>query len=1450
MSSKRRTAAELSSLHSYRTDLSRACSLLTKHPILIEKLLALHPQFDLRRYFLLEQSCRAYFTYLQLSNTNTYGNLNEKKSNNNDDASNVLVTLRLLRVLVRHPQQLRTIFETNLVNVPTVAWKRLIPQLFSRLNHPDSFVRDYVTNLLIRIAKDYPQLILYSVIVGITDDSKMRRIKSRDENIYQRKSSSTHESDDERSQNDIENDDDNDDDDDEEEEDNNEDVEEDDDIEKQENVVAMQNSFRLIYNVLSETNAHVVGQVKLFVHELRRVTVLWDELWLGTMAQLQEEISRRVDVLKDELHRLESMTHLTKEEKEFLIKEKQDVLFKSFITVLEAVSQITRSPAETPREQTFQKDYSKQIDAAIEQLKQPITLSNPHSCWLQLRQLYSMLHRTGKRSGTIHAMSQISPKLAQIKHSAIPIPGEDGQFHTIHSVGQTVQVLPTKTRPKKLMFVGSNGHRYQYLLKGLEDLHLDERIMQLLSIINVMFNKINRNEPWSYEARNYTVIPLASRSGLIQWVEGATPLFSLYKRWQQRQATAQTWKAQNENQEITLATVQKPNDVYYSKLNAILKEKGKQPVEDRREIPMPILRQCIEELIRETPADLLSRELWCSCPSVGLWYKNVQNYSRSLAVTSMIGYMIGLGDRHLDNVLVDLKTMKNIDACISELQIFINQSSTDITTYKNLLDTQLQNLDNNEYTNYRNTLLLMLFDRWQHCRQMSDTARNIFNLSSLTDTNNETFINETYTLISNTAYLALIVQQNSITMSSNSSLIDSTVKLISSLENIFRLLKNLLNNFESTTIPCLIRGACSKQNSLLLCMDLLNNAFKQIQPMTTSNSTTAVDDTCQTVYQQLRSSWATTSNEIFDTFLNLSNSLDDLDKELNNIYTSFQTLSIPSVWLQSSLFDWKQTNIDNDVHRQFLTNFFAMSKIATMQQVCQLIVDHSQTFDNLKLQITKDNDLSDIIRQFIILYIVQYLVDLPSLATSYLMLSLIPSSQSILENNLIQTENQFQDYINNLCIITATNQIADLQKIFLQINGIWQNDNTAEHIKTSLDILQMRKHTNEMQLIAYRWKNFYLLNSNNKNQQRQTICEELTTDQSILTINDSISTMIIDKMTSLEQTVIQRLRWAAGANPLVQDVLDKFEMRQKERANEIDNDKQLCLHLVKILQSWLLFEQYEEQIKLQRDLIIHARTFAEKGLEICQLKHDIESNFTIVEQAILEFPPVENLKQITLQNLPSLIEQAENECMKHKRNRIKEERELENRRDETSHLISELKEHMSQHNTIFKDISSVLKSLLKIIPHRALQNYSNIHREFLELCHNIVKHTLHIDTTSSMKYDVLITKMKRIITIKTKVFDDLIQLNPTIDNENRERTSSSTVNISTQHETTDKTTKVTEERNKYAVEICKRIRDKLDGSDPDPLTQSSISEQVRYTIREATDIENLATLYEGWTSWV
>lgn len=52
----------------------------------------------------------------------------------------------------------------------------------------------------------------------------------------------------------------------------------------------------------------------------------------------------------------------------------------------------------------------------------------------------------------------------------------------------------------------------------------------------------------------------------------------------------------------------------------------------------------------------MHRELWCQSVNTGAWWKSLKLYSTSLAVMSVIGYIIGLGDRHLDNVLVHLTT--------------------------------------------------------------------------------------------------------------------------------------------------------------------------------------------------------------------------------------------------------------------------------------------------------------------------------------------------------------------------------------------------------------------------------------------------------------------------------------------------------------------------------------------------------------------------------------------------------------------------------------------------------------------------------------------------------------------------------------------------------------------------------------------------------------------------
>ena len=166
----------------------------------------------------------------------------------------------------------------------------------------------------------------------------MRRFVSRVEHVYRRKSFSVANSDDEHSNEEIDDD--------------------DDDIERgrgdrriagKHSRYAEQFSIPLQRSVRDQCSCRWTSEIiRSWIETYVRVTVLWDELWLGTMAQLQEEISRsvqlmkgrrcrgilslsfrRVDALKDDLHRLETMTHLSKEEKEYLVKEKQDVLFKS-----------------------------------------------------------------------------------------------------------------------------------------------------------------------------------------------------------------------------------------------------------------------------------------------------------------------------------------------------------------------------------------------------------------------------------------------------------------------------------------------------------------------------------------------------------------------------------------------------------------------------------------------------------------------------------------------------------------------------------------------------------------------------------------------------------------------------------------------------------------------------------------------------------------------------------------------------------------------------------------------------------------------------------------------------------------------------------------------------------------------------------------------------------------
>lgn len=60
------------------------------------------------------------------------------------------------------------------------------------------------------------------------------------------------------------------------------------------------------------TEALVLPQVQMLVGELRRVTVLWDELWLGVLQQQHMYVLRRIQQLEDEVKRVQNNNTLRK----------------------------------------------------------------------------------------------------------------------------------------------------------------------------------------------------------------------------------------------------------------------------------------------------------------------------------------------------------------------------------------------------------------------------------------------------------------------------------------------------------------------------------------------------------------------------------------------------------------------------------------------------------------------------------------------------------------------------------------------------------------------------------------------------------------------------------------------------------------------------------------------------------------------------------------------------------------------------------------------------------------------------------------------------------------------------------------------------------------------------------------------------------------------------------
>ena len=90
-------------------------------------------------------------------------------------------------------------------------------------------------------------------------------------------------------------------------------------------------------------------------------------------------------------------------------------------------------------------------------------------------------------------LSDISPTLFSILKFKVSIPGNSDVI--IKSFLPTVVGFPTKTKPKKItmigslfLFLGSDDKSYSFLIKGNEELKLDDRISQFVSFVDSSLN--------------------------------------------------------------------------------------------------------------------------------------------------------------------------------------------------------------------------------------------------------------------------------------------------------------------------------------------------------------------------------------------------------------------------------------------------------------------------------------------------------------------------------------------------------------------------------------------------------------------------------------------------------------------------------------------------------------------------------------------------------------------------------------------------------------------------------------------------------------------------------------------------------------------------------------------------------------------------------------------------
>ena len=181
--------------------------------------------------------------------------------------------------------------------------------------------------------------------------------------------------------------------------------------------------------------------------------------------------------------------------------------------------------------------------------------------------------------------------------------------------------------PKILTAIGSDGKKYKQLFKsGNDDLRQDSIMEQVFEQVNDLLRSQRETRQRTLGIRTYKVLPLTATAGIIEFVSNTMPMHDFL---------------------IPAHQKYHPSDMRNSSCRKALQEVQPRPNELRIRTYQgvcarfhPVLRYFFIERF-ELPDE---------------WYARRLAYTRSTAAISILGHILGLGDRHIHNILLDERT--------------------------------------------------------------------------------------------------------------------------------------------------------------------------------------------------------------------------------------------------------------------------------------------------------------------------------------------------------------------------------------------------------------------------------------------------------------------------------------------------------------------------------------------------------------------------------------------------------------------------------------------------------------------------------------------------------------------------------------------------------------------------------------------------------------------------